>query len=262
MDNFIQAILVPHIPYILPELGGTYFKPHIINLISRLSELSKSIEENPPEVILICSPHFEGEAFSIGMHKFYSGDLGPFQRPDIIDQRFGDTEFANQLLEEGINSGYLAPVDKDNSKPNRIDYGTIVALRLLNPQGKIPIIPISVSSGNSKEHFRWGEKLFSVSKKLNKKTLFIASTELAQDFKDIPSAYPSESLQKYDRMMIDDLINHNEENMLLFPQDYLKFTEKELRPVYILAGFSKSLQGELIDYSGFIGCGCAVIKFY
>jgi aromatic ring-opening dioxygenase catalytic subunit (LigB family) len=262
MDISIQGILIPHIPYILPELGGSYFKQYINNLSISINKVKEEIEKNPPEVILVCSPHFEGNAFSIGMHEFYRGDLGSFQRPDIVDQRFGDFNLALRIQEEGIKSGYLAPIDTESSLPNRIDYGSIVALKLINPKSKIPIIPISVSSGNSKEHFRWGENLNNICKNLDKKALFLASTELAQDFNDIPNAYPSESLQKYDQQVIDNLINKNEEELYELPYDYLKYTEKELRPVYMLAGYTKNLQGELVDYSGFIGCGCAVIKFY
>ncbi|OLS27224.1 MAG: 2-aminophenol 1,6-dioxygenase subunit beta [Candidatus Heimdallarchaeota archaeon LC_3] len=261
MNESIKGLLLPHIPYLLPELGLSKIEAKIKKLLNTINEVKNLIECDPPEAFLICSPHFEGEAFSIGLQKLFIGDLGPFQRQDVIDQRLCHNELANAILEDGLESGYLAPISEDQTPSNRIDYGSIVALRLIDPKAKIRIVPISVSSGNLIEHYRWGQKLKSVVDKLNKRVIFIASTELSQEFNDIPNALPSEFLQKYDREVISNLVNQNIDKLLKLPKNYLRYTEKDLRPMYTLAGYSTSYQGELMDYSGFIGCGCAVMKF-
>ena len=259
MLSQIKAILTPHVPYLLKELSGEDIKRYTSEIDRGLEVIRKELSQNPPDVILICSPHFGSKSFTISKHKFYMGDMSPFQRPDIIEQRYGDIELASLILKKGEESGYLAP--ENEVTHNRLDYGTVVALKLIDPSSKIPIIPVGISTGNLKEHISWGEILKRIIDESDKKVTFIASTELAQDFKDIPTAYPSKELHKFDLKVIDSLLTHDEETLLSLPSNYLKFTEYDLRPVYMLFGYTKELEGTLVSYSGFIGTGCALLSF-
>ncbi|MFW9929248.1 MAG: hypothetical protein ACFFD1_07645 [Candidatus Thorarchaeota archaeon] len=257
----MKGILIPHVPYILPEIGGSFFQPFTRDLLNHCKMIQEKIIKNPPDVILISSPHYEGEAFSVGMQEKYQGNLGAFQRPDIVDYRKGNKIIAEILLNKGVDMGYLAPTFLGNISSEILDYGSIVALRLIDPKGIIPIVPISVSSGNHSEHLKWGEKLSEILIENQKIGLFVASTELSQDFSETPEAEPNKLLKQADQQVIKFLINHDFDNLLKIPSEYLKYTEKELRSIFLLAGFTKDLLGNLLNYSGLIGCGCGLITF-
>ena len=63
----LRSFVLPHIPFLLPELGGDQIRTFIPNLISSLIKIHNELLENPPDAILICSPHFNSDTFSIGL---------------------------------------------------------------------------------------------------------------------------------------------------------------------------------------------------
>ncbi len=253
----IRSFVLPHIPFLLPELGGDQIYSFIPNLISSLKKIHDELLENPPDVILICSPHFSSETFSIGLADSYSGNLQNFKRPDIVDIRKSHTKLAEYLQYQGEELGFLAG-QEFKIKVN-LDYGSIVPLRIIDPNARIPIIPISTSMGTQQEHLEWGKKIVEIVSRKTNNVLFIASTELTQDFQEVTTAFPFE--KEDDELFLKFLSTGNTEALLKFPRSYFAKTEYSLKPIYMLSGFSELLRGEILDYSGFIGCGCAVVKF-
>ena len=230
---YLQGFLVPHIPYLLPELGGNQLYSYIPSLMKAFYHLREDLVQNIPDVILISSPHFEGESYSIGLKSQYSGSLEMFSRPDLVDTRYGHIQLSHHLQLSGEALGYLAPIENNTySSSGHLDYGSIVPLRLLDPRKNIPIVPISVSTGNQKEHLIWGYKISEIVQQLTDNVLFIASTELTQDFQQKLNAKPSIFLEQLDREFIDALIHHDKNALLSMPQEYFQGTELDLRSVF------------------------------
>ncbi|OLS22313.1 MAG: hypothetical protein HeimC2_30120 [Candidatus Heimdallarchaeota archaeon LC_2] len=253
----MRSLVLPHIPFLLPELGGDKISSLIPDLFSSLNDIHDDLLKFPPDVILICSPHFNSETFRIRITDTCTGNLQSFRRPDIVDIRKSHKKLALYLQQRGEELGFLA--GREDEMNVILDYGSIIPLRIIDPNSRIPIIQISTSMGTQQEHLDWGKKIAEIVKEKNDNVLFIASTELTQDFQEETNAFPFE--KDDDELFLKLLSSGDTEALLKFPLSYFAKTEQSLKPIYILSGFSDQLTGKIIDYSGFIGCGCAVVKF-
>lgn len=252
-----RGFLVPHVPFLLPELGGNKLRPFINDFCNSINHLREELADDPPDFILTTSPHFMVSTFAVGINRSFQGSLDNFNRPDLVDIRKSKENIAEQIQKNAEDIGFIA--ERTNETISTIDYGTVVALKLLDPTGKIPIIPVSTSLGTKKEHLLWGARLFDIVNDMTDNAMMLATTELTQDFQEIPNAYPSEREQ--DEAFLDHLIKHRDHQMLNMNENYYQKTENSLKPVFTLSGFVKPLTGYLLNYSGIIGCGCAIVKF-
>jgi len=232
-------------------------RPYVAEIYHEFSKIKSIIQEQPIDVILITSPHFQGGAFQIGISNYYLYEFSQFNRSDIKDKREGHLKISNLIQTIGEEAGFLAP--NDYQKISIVDYGTVVPLKFLDPGSNIPIIPISISMGNFLDHINWGIKLRSIIDENNINALFITSTELSQTFSNNPKDKPT--THKEDLKFINLLINHEIDELVNFNKSYFHTTENELKTTYLLAGYSKEDQGLLSRYTGVIGVGCAFVHF-
>ena len=141
----------------LPELGGDRFASHISEILNAFELIGKQLAQNPPEAIMICSPHYQDQVFEVGLARSYRGSLEGFQRPDVVDHRQGHPELGAHIQARAEDIGFVAAREAEEEAD--IDYGTVVPLRLIDPHARIPIVPVSVSMGSKKEHYLWGRQL-------------------------------------------------------------------------------------------------------
>jgi len=255
----MKAYLVPHVPFMIQELGGQQLQPYMEEIIAAFDSIQTGFEEEPPDAILICSPHFNGGGtFKIGRAEEYRGSYANFKRPDLVDIRQGAMDLSNYIQEKAEDIGFL--VHEESEERDGIDYGTITPLKLLDPDAKIPIVPVSVSLGTRKEHYLFGKFLYETAKEFSDNIVFIASTELTQDFNNSdPGAYPENSDD--DIKIMKAIQNSDLVQLESMPEKYYAKTENKLLPTAILAGFSHHLQSTVSLYAGLIGCGCAFLEF-
>jgi 3,4-dihydroxyphenylacetate 2,3-dioxygenase len=154
-------------------------------MVEGLRETAKEIKKISPDVIVLVSCHWPSTFFHyVDCTAEHKGILTAFEAPDLIkDVPYhypGDADLGNQLVEAGVSAGLQVQGVDD---PYYIwDYGTVVPLRYLVPNGDIPVINLSVTLAASiEETYKWGKEIANVLKKTDKKVVFVSSGALSHN---------------------------------------------------------------------------------
>ncbi|SFE40429.1 3,4-dihydroxyphenylacetate 2,3-dioxygenase [Bacillus sp. OV194] len=198
------GMLVPHTPRMCHEDQAPKF---LNEIIEGMHQVARVIEDVKPDVIVMISCHwlssFKHFVDATPEHK---GVLTAFECPELIsDVRYrypGDEDLSTQLVEAGIEAGL--PIVKVNDPTYVWDYGTVVPLRYLVPNGDIPVIDLSVTwAASLEETYVWGQQVGKVLRESDKRVIFASSGALAHNLVRGPEAMPTLSELALDRQFID-----------------------------------------------------------
>ncbi len=110
-------------------------------------ELRTMLEAAEPEAILIVSSeHFANffldcmPAFTLGVAQSYFGPIEPWLK---VEQ--GVTPGEPELAERLLQACYAAGFELNYANELKLDHGTMVPLSFLNPDRKIPVVPLIVN---------------------------------------------------------------------------------------------------------------------
>lgn len=174
------SILAPHVPSIChKENVPDYQQP----MVDSLKELKDMLYKDKPDAIVLVSCHWPSTFFHyVDATPRHKGTLTAFECPDLIkDVPYdfpGDPDLANELVDAAAKEN-LQVVGVDD--PYYVwDYGTVVPLRYLTPEGDIPIVNLSVTlAATLDETYRWGKAIKSVLEDSRKNIVFISSGALS-----------------------------------------------------------------------------------
>jgi 3,4-dihydroxyphenylacetate 2,3-dioxygenase len=182
-------------------------------LVEGMQSVARVIESIKPDAIVLVSCHwlssFHHFVDATPMHK---GVLTAFECPELISdvhyQYPGDEQLASQLVEAGQKVGL--PVVKVNDPTYVWDYGTVVPLRYLVPNGDIPIIDLSVCwAANLDETYFWGQQIGEVLRESDKRVVFVSSGALSHNLVRGPEKMPTISEQALDQKFLE-YLNKND----------------------------------------------------
>ncbi|MFC3885128.1 extradiol ring-cleavage dioxygenase [Bacillus songklensis] len=204
------GMLVPHTPRMCFEDQAPEFQKE---LVEGMHKTAKVIESIQPDAIVLISCHWMSS-----FHHFvdatpeHKGVLTAFECPELIsDVPYhypGDEQLATELVEAGKAAGL--PIVKVNDPTYVWDYGTVVPLRYLVPNGDIPIIDLSVTwAANLEETYFWGKQVGKVLRESNKRVIFGSSGALAHNLVRGPEAMPTLAEQALDRQFIEYVSNND-----------------------------------------------------
>lgn len=202
------SMLAPHVPSIChEELVPDYQQP----MVDSLKELKGMLYQDKPDAIVLVSCHWPSTFFHyVDTTPRHKGMLTAFECPDLIkDVPYdfpGDPDLANELLEEAVKEN-LQVVGVDD--PYYVwDYGTVVPLRYLTPEGDIPIVNLSVTlAATLDETYRWGKAIKRVLEESRKKIVFISSGALSHRLVRGRENKPTTSEHAMDKEFISLLMN-------------------------------------------------------
>ena len=105
----IGAIMVPHPPLIIPEVGRGEEK-EIQKTIDAYRQAAQEVAALQPETIIVTTPHsiMYGDYFHISPGIGAKGDFGQFRSPEVKVQVKYDTIFAEELSLEADEHGFMA----------------------------------------------------------------------------------------------------------------------------------------------------------
>jgi len=262
--SIAAAFIMPHPPIILSEIGGGEEKK-IQNTIDSCDAIAKKIEKMKPDTIVLTSPHciMYNDYFHISPGKSAIGDFGKFGAKEISMHVEYDDEFVRALEEETeknhINAGTLG------EKETSLDHGTMVPLSFVNKYyTSYKLVRISLSGLSMQEHYQLGKNIASVSKKLKRKVVFIASGDLSHKLKEYGPYGLSKEGPLFD-IEITDIIEKGELNRLMeFDPGFCeKAAECGLGSFIIMAGALDEIEfdSKLLSYEGPFGVGYGVAEF-
>lgn len=155
--QILAGYLAPHPPHLIyaenPERNDPKSSGGWEVLRWAYEECRRRIQELRPDVILVHSPHW---ATIVGHHVLRVPRLSGLSVDPIFPHLFRyrydmavDVELSDAICEEAQALGLTSKPMKNPAF--RVDYGTIAALHLLNPDWDIPIV--GISANNSPYYF-------------------------------------------------------------------------------------------------------------
>ena len=255
------AVMVPHPPIIIPEIGcGEEVK--IRKTSDSYRKAAAKIAEWKPDTVIVVSPHsvMYADYFHISPGTGAKGDFGQFRAPQVKFRVDYDTEFVKVLVQEAeardIPAGTLGEREK------RLDHGTMVPLYFLDQYMQdYRIVRIGLSGMPLTVHYELGECIRKTAELLDREVVIIGSGDLSHKLKeDGPYGFQKEG-PEYDERIMDVMGRGAFGELFDFSEDFCdKAAECGHRSFTIMAGALDGLKvkTERLSHQGTFGVGYGI----
>lgn len=262
--SMLGAIITPHPPVLLPEVGGGRER-EIAATDRAMRTAAETVAAWQPDVIIVSSPHtiLYRDYFHIAPGDGAIGDMSRFGAPEVRIQASYDTLLREEIIRraeaEGLHAGTLGQRDPE------LDHGVLIPLYYLRKAGvRCPIVRMGLSGFSPLDHYRLGKCVQDAVNALGRRAVFLASGDLSHKLKaDGPYGYAPEGPQ------FDDAVTHT-----MASGDFLEFltidpalceraAECGLRSFQMMAGALDGLavEPQLLSHEGTFGVGYAIALF-
>lgn len=262
--SMLGAIITPHPPVLLPEVGGGRER-EIAATDRAMRTAAETVAAWQPDVIIVSSPHtiLYRDYFHIAPGDGAVGDMSRFGAPEVRIQASYDTLLREEIIRraeaEGLHAGTLGQRDSE------LDHGVLIPLYYLRKAGvRCPIVRMGLSGFSPLDHYRLGKCVQDAVNALGRRAVFLASGDLSHKLKaDGPYGYAPEGPQ------FDDAVTHT-----MASGDFLEFltidpalceraAECGLRSFQVMAGALDGLavEPQLLSHEGTFGVGYAIALF-
>lgn len=262
--SMLGAIITPHPPVLLPEVGGGRER-EIAATDRAMRTATETVAAWQPDVIIVSSPHtiLYRDYFHIAPGDGAVGDMSRFGAPEVRIQASYDTLLREEIIRraeaEGLHAGTLGQRDPE------LDHGVLIPLYYLRKAGvRCPIVRMGLSGFSPLDHYRLGKCVQDAVNALGRRAVFLASGDLSHKLKaDGPYGYAPEGPQ------FDDAVTHT-----MASGDFLEFltidpalceraAECGLRSFQVMAGALDGLavEPQLLSHEGTFGVGYAIALF-
>lgn len=262
--SMLGAIITPHPPVLLPEVGGGRER-EIAATDRAMRTAAETVAAWQPDVIIVSSPHtiLYRDYFHIAPGDGAVGDMSRFGAPEVRIQASYDTFLREEIIRraeaEGLHAGTLGQRDSE------LDHGVLIPLYYLRKAGvRCPIVRMGLSGFSPLDHYRLGKCVQDAVNALGRRAVFLASGDLSHKLKaDGPYGYAPEGPQ------FDDAVTHT-----MASGDFLEFltidpalceraAECGLRSFQMMAGALDGLavEPQLLSHEGTFGVGYAIALF-
>ena len=265
--SILAAVVVPHPPIILPEVGHGE-EEKISATSDAYKKVMRRVVELNPDTIIITSPHtiMYADYFHISPSDSAQGDMSQFRAPQVDLKINYDTDFVARLSELAANEN--VPAGTIGERNAKLDHGTLIPVRFLEQAGldldKVKFLRIGLSGLNEAAHYKFGKIISRVADELGRRVVFVASGDLSHKLKeDGPYGFVEEGPQ-FDEQVTKILGAGNFLQLLTMDSKLCsRAAECGLRSFWIMAGAldRKSVTGELLSYEGTFGVGYGVVWF-
>lgn len=262
--SMLGAIITPHPPVLLPEVGGGRER-EIAATDRAMRTAAETVAAWQPDVIIVSSPHtiLYRDYFHIAPGDGAIGDMSRFGAPEVRIQASYDTLLREEIIRraeaEGLHAGTLGQRDPE------LDHGVLIPLYYLRKAGvRCPIVRMGLSGFSPLDHYRLGKCVQDAVNALGRRAVFLASGDLSHKLKaDGPYGCAPEGPQ------FDDAVTHT-----MASGDFLEFltidpalceraAECGLRSFQVMAGALDGLavEPQLLSHEGTFGVGYAIALF-
>lgn len=262
--SMLGAIITPHPPVLLPEVGGGRER-EIAATDRAMRTAAETVAAWQPDVIIVSSPHtiLYRDYFHIAPGDGAIGDMSRFGAPEVRIQASYDTLLREEIIRraeaEGLHAGTLGQRDPE------LDHGVLIPLYYLRKAGvRCPIVRMGLSGFSPLDHYRLGKCVQDAVNALGRRAVFLASGDLSHKLKaDGSYGCAPEGPQ------FDDAVTHT-----MASGDFLEFltidpalceraAECGLRSFQVMAGALDGLavEPQLLSHEGTFGVGYAIALF-
>lgn len=258
------AIMVPHPPIILPEVGrGEEKKLSATDEAYRKAAML--VGELKPETLVLISPHSVAYAdyFHISPGERAKGDMRQFRAPQVKIQVDCDSVFAETL--ETFAAAADFPAGKLGERNRELDHGTMIPLYYVNQfYTDYQLVRVGLSGLTLKEHYLLGRMIQRTAEALNRRIVVIGSGDLSHKLRaDGPYGLSKEG-PLYDERIMDVMGRAAFDELLDFDEVFCdKAAECGHRSFCIMAGALDGLAVETqkLNHEGTFGVGYGVCTY-
>ena len=260
----LGAILTPHPPVLLPEVG----KGREREIVATGQAMAAAAEEAArwnPDVLIVASPHtvLYGDYFHIAPGSGAVGDMSAFGAPQVRIEATYDVPLRDEIVcraqAAGLEAGTLGQRDPS------LDHGVLIPLYFLRRAGiNCPIVRLGLSGFSALDHYRLGRCAAEAADQLGRRALFVASGDLSHKLRaDGPYGYAPEG-PVFDEAATAAMASGNFLQFLTMdPSLCERAAECGLRSFQMMAGALDGLAvaPRLLSHEGTFGVGYAVALF-
>ena len=255
------AVMVPHPPVIIPEIGHGE-EQKIRETSDSYRKAAAKIAGWKPETVVVISPHsvMYADYFHISPGTGAQGDFGQVRASQVKFQVDYDTEFVKVLAREAeardIPAGTLGEREK------RLDHGTMVPLYFLDRYMQdYRLVRVGLSGLPFTVHYELGECIRKTAELLDRDVVIIGSGDLSHKLKeDGPYGFQKEG-PEYDERIMDVMGRGAFGELFDFSEDFCdKAAECGHRSFTIMAGALDGLKvkTERLSHQGTFGVGYGI----
>lgn len=263
----LNAIMVPHPPLIVPEVGRGG-EQQIIKTTLAYKDAIAWLLDMKPETLIVISPHsaMYHDYLHISPGSAASGDFRQFGAPDVRFEIAYDQDLAREVVnvarEKRLAAGF------EGEREPALDHATMVPLYFIKQLegGMLPFrfVRIGLSGLSFEDHYRLGTCIASAADKLGRRVGIIASGDLSHyGREDGPYGYRKEG-PEYDRQLMDIMGRAAFDELLNLPESFCERAgECGQRSFLIMAGCldGQKVMANCLSYEGVTGVGYGVCTF-
>ncbi len=260
----IGAIMVPHPPILLPEVGRGEEKK-VQATADAYEKAAAFVAELKPETIVLTSPHsvMYADYFHISPGKSAWGDMRQFRAPQVRITVDYDREFSRTLSDLAKEVGF--PAGTMGERSAELDHGTIIPLYYVNHYiTDCRLVRIGLSGLPLTEHYRLGQLIQKTADSLNRRVVLIGSGDLSHKLReDGPYGYAEEG-PAYDERIMDLMGNAAFDGLLEISESFCeKAAECGHRSFCIMAGAldGMSVDASRLSHEGTFGVGYGICTY-
>lgn len=262
--SMLGAIITPHPPVLLPEVGGGRER-EIAATDRAMRTAAETVAAWQPDVIIVSSPHtiLYRDYFHIAPGDGAVGDMSRFGAPEVRIQASYDTLLREEIIRraeaEGLHAGTLGQRDPE------LDHGVLIPLYYLRKADvRCPIVRMGLSGFSPLDHYRLGKCVQDAVNALGRRAVFLASGDLSHKLKaDGPYGYAPEGPQFDDAVTRTMASGDFLEFLTIDPALCERAAECGLRSFQMMAGALDGLavEPQLLSHEGTFGVGYAIALF-
>ena len=261
------AVMVPHPPLIVPEVGRGGEK-QIAGTTAAYRQAARFVIGLKPDTVILTTPHsvMYQDYFHISPGTAARGDLGRFGAGQVRMQVAYDQSLARAICLRAAREGF--PAGTEGERDAALDHATMVPLYLLREAagGDIPfqLLRVGLSGLPFATHYRLGQMMAQEAGRLGRRVAFVASGDLSHYLKsDGPYGLRPEGAQYDERLM--DIMGRAAFDELLTMDDRLceRAGECGQRSFLIMAGALDGLRvrANALSYESVTGVGYGICTF-
>ncbi|MCR5357865.1 MAG: AmmeMemoRadiSam system protein A [Lachnospiraceae bacterium] len=262
--SIVGAIMVPHPPIILPEVGGGEEKK-IAATVNAYDEAARFVASLKPETVILTSPHsvMYSDYFHVSPGKGAKGDMGGFRAPQVKFDVTYDSEFTDRLARKAVHDDFPAGVLGE--KDAHLDHGTMVPLYFINKYyTDYKLVRIGLSGLTLPDHYRFGKLIQHVCNELDRRVVFVGSGDLSHKLlAEGPYGYVPEGPQ-YDEKIMDVMGRAAFDELLDFDNNFCeRAAECGHRSFCIMAGALDGcgVTADKLSHEGTFGVGYGICTY-
>ena len=258
------AIMVPHPPMILPQVGRGSEK-QIEKTTLAYRQAAQEIAALSPETIIISSPHtvMYADYFHISPGKEASGSFARFGAPDAAFHETYDTELVQMIQRIADDRGF--PAGTLGERDRSLDHGTMVPLYFIRQYCKdFRLVRIGLSGLPLAAHYAMGQIIREAVERTGRRAVFVASGDLSHKLQDYgPYGFAKEG-PVYDEKIMDVCGRGAFGELLDFPEDLCeRAAECGHRSFVMMAGAldGMAVEAKALSHEDVTGVGYGVCTF-